>query len=454
MYFAMTVAIVSCTQFIPEQEFVKKKNPNNVSINEIRALADFFSSPTKSVDYTIEPITAAEDTLLYLVHHSAGWHLFSADKRTPLVLAYGKGEPLSTKQSDESSNIKLWLDHLVASLKAFRESPENASLPQIDYWAALSDIESTKTDGEPLPGWRLVAVTRQNDYIHNIPHLTTTQWGQVEPWNSCMPYLHDASSLRAANGCVNIAFAQMIFWGNERFGVPVYAYTEATCHGSIPNHSRSFSDSTDTAWALMRKYQNGAGNAEYPGYLMGKIATLHPVYYNWYVNSQGDTLRMTVAGLGYHTTIGDYFGFSCTPAAYSPGIVISNLLEGKPVIIGASGHAWIIDGYQNVQTTTRFHYIYDPHNSYQNEVIHIEDEEEPGSEWYIGGHDFTPPEGYEYRYFENLSNAHFFQMNWGENGEGNGGYYDAYSTLWFQTPTSSCSTANAEILYNFSFNVN
>ena len=443
----------------PEEFRVSLKELINYAFSSIDGI-------TRTNVTSIEPIEYQGDTVLFLVNYKRGWKLFSADKRTSPVIAYSIEEKLTDELLEKNPLFREWLDCQCAYIHAIARNPKGEINP---FWNQPEMDGETRTHEFGEPGWRLIHLGDTLIVNQAINHIIQTQWGQDYPWNGCTPYLRTGFSTRALTGCVNVAYAQLLYWAHSVWGIPEYMYTNADCTGALhPNKSYSFSfiDSSMTAWNQIRESAELTGNADFAGYLMAKVSRYTETDYYGDEDVNGITEeRWTESSFSPSqlTWLRQVFDLDGVFSSYTSTSVITNLYNQIPTLISARwnplwGHTWIIDGYQHETHKTKYFYIWDPDNTYVAPYNEEEEEEEddPHQQVYGHGYSFIFPEGYETYSTEITSYQQYYLMNWGWDGFGNSVFCDIYAAGW--TPDGLVSpliVSTANILTDFTpYNLN
>lgn len=412
---------------------------------------------TRSDAILIEPILFESDTVLFLVNTKKGWMLFSSDKRTCPILARGTNEHFDKTLLDNNPAIKSWLNSQKSYLQLLRKNP----FGDINsFWLHAINQRDTREDDPPGSGWRLIHTGDTTIVYDYIPRIIETAWGQLEPWNECTPYISiNYPGVRSATGCVNVAYAQILYWAHNTYGVPAYMYTDASCNDYINDQQQYtffFNDSSTTAWNQIKldSAVTSPGSADYASYLMAKVSRYDDTEYGY---DDDPVFKRSTGSLLCSDNISwlrGVFSLDAIYTTYDTSSVIANLRSSIPSIIVSNGHAWIIDGYRHAFHSVRRYFIWDPWHTY---VIPSggdisEEDDEPGGEYYTGnGYSFDCPEGYNYYIEEWPNTQHYFTMNWGWSGLGNSIEFAAESIVWpdYSGQTSGFPTSSAIIMTHF-----
>lgn len=401
----------------------------------------------------IEPLVFQGDTVLFLVNYKTGWELMSSDKRTCPVIARGKEENLDEVLLEKNAALK---HLLIAQCRHILELRRDSTGVINDYWKDESLISSTRNRTREA-GWRLIHVGDTSVTYTYIPHIIGTKWGQLTPWNECTPYLIQGYAFRSATGCVNVAYAQILYWANAKYGIPEYMYTQASCSGYVYPYVPpifSFTDSSSTAWSQIRVNQAAVGNADYASYLMAKVAQYTNTAYSIVFDSGNPSpVSLSDFDASQITWLRGVFNLNASFLNYNTTTVVSSLFNDKPVMIGAYddelNHVWIIDGYEHSYHSVRLYYIWDPYNTYNpGSGIIEEEEDEPGNGLYYGAYSFDCPAGYESNIVEYPTTSVLFYMNWGNDGAGDSIGFSPYAVSW-SLNGNTYATSSAVILSGF-----
>lgn len=382
---------------------------------------------------SIKPIKHDNDTVMYFIERNKGWEIISADKRAGVVMAYSVAGTESLEDLQSNPNINTWLSIRSEMVSLIRKANFIEDNDNTEQWAhLLNDIKQepqTKTIIDGQPGWKKIGTMCYLDLEQGCQHQIETKWGQQYPWNTCVPFSGSQYIYRCNGGCVPVAMAQMLYWTNQKYGIPTYSFTSASCTGYSNRDGQdycfNFIDSSTTAWSNMAKnvcdYTN---NYSYVAYLIGKVGQIMSAKYN--INGTEMDIRGTsVMQLSWiMNRVGTYYGINYDYGQFNGDTILSYLVYySKPSVIIChntlgGAHMWIIDGYSHQRWAFDDYYIYDPDNTYNPDIIEeeMEDPDETGGYVYI-------PDGYEVyiqtRYWNNI----YFLMNWGYDGFGDDAYY-------------------------------
>jgi len=430
----LSLALAACNQVTLDDDagLSQKKAETPMSTFDVsyQTLLDLLSVPSTNVApklvASIEPITHAEDTLMYLVtfQDDKGWSLIAADKRLPVTLA--EGDQGSLDLDNLPPGLVIWLDDIanrVYELKQTTDLDETSDNYKVwlrfeaysDHLAGKSPRRILDKDALPIDDvkgyWELVGVTTTALTPITVGPLIQTKWGQSSPWNSCVPYTNSNYTTRCPAGCVAVAGAQMAYFLHYALGKPVTAPASGVCYGYSSDNSSSysfnFSNFGSTVWDNMAT-RTWETNTDLSAYLIGYVGmSIDMDYEEGGSGASMSDLRSFLSGQG----------IGSSSQSYNSSTVLSSLNSGRPVIVSANrkyyttflgiriphytGHAWIIDGYE--ADRTKYTYTY---------------------EWVYSGNSNTPIPYVENRVTESISTTnHALIMNWGYSGSYDGNRY-------------------------------
>ena len=207
----------------------------------------------------ITPITRNTDTLLYVINYgdADGWVIASGDKRTPVIIAMSeKGRFDLDGLSAKNRGVATWLEGIINDMVYLKGHPE--FIPDSTY---LSFWEGNKTDLSTKGGiehdgeWLQLVYTIIDFHVlrYDIDHMTSTQWGQDDPWNLCLPL--DDSNNRCSAGCTIVAAAQQAYYLHSFIGKPSSAFQYGTCTDYYYDNNYhpliTLYNSSPSTWATM-----------------------------------------------------------------------------------------------------------------------------------------------------------------------------------------------------------
>lgn len=297
------------------------------------------------LDVTPEQFTGC---YLYVGADGKGFVLLAADDRVRPVLAYSmNGEwPM---ESDNQASVQLPA-HVAAWINGYQR--EMASV--IEAGAAPS--EKVKEEWK-----RWETAVSQGKNTTSVAPLLTSRWSQNPPYNNHCPY-DAASSSHAVTGCVATAMSQVMrYWQWPEVGYSSHSYTWSS-YGTI---SANF-DSTYYHWDLMPdtlSFANSSEEIDAVATLMYHAGVAVEMMYS--PNGSG-AYSFSTGELDFpsaENALKTYFRYNPMLVSHHKGeysdtewdaMMRAELDAGRPVLYGAaepymrSGHAFVIDGYDNM----------------------------------------------------------------------------------------------------------
>ena len=236
--------------------------------------------PSKEADVSF--VTEASDTLLYVFNFDDGWILISGDKRCSPFLGQSEEGHLSINSSNE--NLNYWLEStasLVLEMKTIGIEEDNENT---EFWETVnrtSKIEEApvvETKGQTEYKWSVWKQRVFNGRTSTtviVPHLISTKWGQLYPWNYKCPYDVDVVPvIRCPTGCTAVAMSQLVYYTHYYLEKPTGLYHQIYANNSIYGEQqnigflRSDYHLNSDRWDMMPLTASGSGNADYVGDLM------------------------------------------------------------------------------------------------------------------------------------------------------------------------------------------
>lgn len=267
--FLMAIPLLLLGACAQEADDLIEKNETNGQCDSTDPLIRYINiknGETRSNEtVSISPYIYENDTVMYVAQHPDGWELYSNDRRFPMILM--KSEDGTFNVSEFSSAVKAEIMDMAAAIH--QTKIEDPDLPTDESWswldpqfveedekiAALSNTETPDLDNGH---WVLLEIIDKGTSVHDVPHLTQTKWGQLEPWNAYIPFDRNKTEKHSAVGCVVVATAQYAYFLHFKQGVPKWAPTFATYLSS--KNTYTFGGTANSGpWASMAKktYQSG-----------------------------------------------------------------------------------------------------------------------------------------------------------------------------------------------------
>lgn len=367
-----------------EQLPIIQEQSDFVSYSDIQSFLakEVITKGLSNEDCVVDPyIGPSLDTLMYIVNYGQGrgWKVISSDKRTPAILA--EGDKGSFVLNGDNPGPTLWMQGVAEDMAIIRCAKDTELTFTADeiafnrsFWTGnpVRIIDPPVIDDEG--GHWEVTTTSATEVYDSLGHMVP-KWDQGAPYNTYCPLKTDGSGLRAPAGCVAIAGAQVLYFLHQRFGVPEYMYTVASCVGDTGYFSQNFSVPSNTAWSSI--------NTNYNAFSSGLEDVLIP-FVGAQVNMEYGNGGSGADDALLRTNVFNPAGISCSRESYSENKVKTSLLSMMPVIVSAyssaiplfdwgNAHCFVIDGYK--RTRIRYYHehvwvpddpasFYDPLNQY------------------------------------------------------------------------------------------
>lgn len=314
---------------------------------------------------------------MYIVNfnNNHGWRIYSSDKRTPAVIAYGEKGYFSINEG--SPAFKIWISNMVQDITKIRNASDNElkfTNDEIISNKAFWSQDGSRYVNPPLDTlefppfivghWEESVTTSIVEY-DRVDHMVA-KWDQGAPYNEFSPYYNDSSGDRAYAGCVAIAGAQVLYYLHDKIGVPTTMCSSGYCIGDINNFNRAFTNQSSTIWSSMSM------NYRYPGttpsmlpeaLLIGYVGSMVNMHY-----CDNITGRYSWAlPRNLKDNLFDILGINCTYTDYNENVVKNSLLNQLPVIVSASNliipvdgniHCFVIDGYRRTCIKYTHHHYF------------------------------------------------------------------------------------------------
>lgn len=359
------------------------------------------------------PYVYKGDTVMYVVNYEDGWDLFSTDHRVPMIIASSSEGRFDINAM--SPSLKTYINSVANELYQIKETGKKEGTTY-GLWNIVSvqnsEVDKKEVDVVPhaqgtQPGedgyWVLLDRSAPVNTVYTSPKLTSTKWGQSFPWNVFIPYSVDKNynTVQGPAGCESVAVGQFLYYTHYKDNRPSNTVTTATYDAL--NNKYVYSGSTASAWDGMAKdrYDTGTDKtAVFIGYI-GQLLNTE------YTSTYGEAYFKDAANL--INRLGNFNYSVQTNMDYD--YIRKQLASGRIVYAraddasGKGGHAFIIDRYQTITTTSISTYGWVGKDTNGNDTNEYDEE---GN---IIGYAFT----YER---ENKVVSVNFMMNWGWNGSG------------------------------------
>ncbi|NOU60934.1 C10 family peptidase [Marinifilum caeruleilacunae] len=461
----------------------------DVSLKSARFLAESVDQDQEHRVKKVDPIVYAGDTLLYIVNFNKGWQVISGDKRTEAILASDSEGSLNADHLDHPG-VTTWLgdlaDRIYALKQANPEVPYDENIKRwilidkaahftkenLDYYRAKYKAVAVGNNKSTPGGWddgrrwvkRLISVSSRTMITNQVGPLLQTKWGQGAPWNSNVPSVRIGNDwVKCPTGCVAVAMSQIIYNMHYCINKPTGLFHDVLGTGRIyirrndVHFYRGNYVTNSNRWDLMplRFQKRVVYNPELGRYIYD-YTTPYSSYVADLMADVGNRVDMSYSAKisVARTSIAAFnrYGINASEADYDYNTVYNNLNNNKPVLVTADadkdrvgiwpfrqtvykkGHAWVIDGYRQKETTSTYIYEWEF-------VGHIDDEYlERNNPYYKDpvGHEALSPSSIDddiyhgKRVTETYTNTHnHLIMNWGWDGAYDNGEYATYSSaIW------------------------
>lgn len=315
-----------------ESSVTRSGKPRTVSTDDVQYIVN--TSSTRSEGYL--------DTLMYVFNYedNAGFAVVSANRATEDLIAVTEQGYYVAGEETGNGGFDLYMDMAEEYvMRAFEPIPPIGGGGDDDdgkIQLAQTKTEQTRT----VINWRTP--------------LIDVKWGQKDPYNI---YCLNASNDTIDAGCLVTAVAQVLSYYKYPSSIKLdfddYNTTLSLDWNAINTHVKSDCSSTCTAsHDVIGKVFRQIGEELGIKYKEGKSG------------NDGSKIRETFSTLGYKTDSKQEYNFNK---------IAESLSSHRPVFITAypkssnKGHAWLIDGFKTVRTTTTDYIKYI--NSFVWEVI-------------------------------------------------------------------------------------
>lgn len=357
--FLIVLCLSSCNTLFTEYDINTPLQPdlklfnhsNHVTQQELEYFLSLTKVDTKSADdvLAIEPYLVDSDTVMFIVNHSSGWEVISADKRTPLLLAMSDTGQISTDISTPQGQWLLSMGNDMHEVFLSRDDELTFTQEEIDAnmgkWpSTLTSINPNWPDPQPFDSleifghWELYSEGYETETVSYVNHLTETQWDQDWPYNIYCP--DDTPA-----GCAAVAAGQMIRFLHDKFGMPSHSIDGINLDALSTTYSQYLTSSVDSTARFLSE--------------VGDDLNMH------YNNNGSWALPSKIVDLF------ESYGYSCEYDSFDDGIVESSLFQNMPVIVLAMDQLWetgipdlsyshyfLIDGYRKMRERYVKRYIF------------------------------------------------------------------------------------------------
>lgn len=440
------------TRTMTENDYLKYNVTQQMAVDFISSNQD--NPPIISVEpYEIDGITC-----FFIINFDKGFKIVAADKRVQPVLAESNTDLLYPHKTI-NKGVSIWLEDTADRIRILKENNPNTGEDYSDLWAPFSESNLKKKitngnnnrryDNDSI--WVLIYTTSSSytSFSVNSGPIVSTKWGQGSPWNNKMPTILGD---HCPSGCLPVAVAQVLYYFNSSISTPddlwhnVSIQSTSTCstHGGLlVSLNKSNHTTNSNRWYDMplNKYGN---NTDYVSNLMLDLGERLNIHYYTYGSGGFYNLGGTIPNLSL-------CGITCYTSPYSFNNVKFDIIDNKPLMIGAGtntydlgGHIWVIDGcreYTLKYTTIGTYYCIHPNNlnNYPINSGVLTYDEMMALYPDANGGSYQVSETY---YFDNQKSIH---MNWGYDGTCDGWYNMLDTNDWIYTNSNG---ASSNYLYN------
>lgn len=377
---------------------------------------------------TIKPITKRGETVAYYVHFedNKGWFLISADQRLSPILVSSEEGFLPDSYEDIPSLCSV--SSILQSVLDVRKSNSNEVN---SIWYVLSpNIPLTKS--VPLEKQNIIATKAkyglrgmgegmwipQDTTIRvvntTLPRVTSTKWGQSDPWNQFTPIRNNHNSYV---GCGPVAAGQIIYkYVSSNPGtheIPTAAIVPPNGDDVI------FSNFSTTGWAyLVEELPHIMNDCEPTAIFLSWIGQNMQAQYG-YPQGTGTIMNKLKSVLNNYVNYRNGFTVSSNNDASKRNFcdtLISSIQAGSPVLLepDVGTHFFLIDYYGATEYQLVVRYEFDPyHQITENDLFYYPDW---CFEWPVNINSGETPETED---ILPLMKDEYVKINWGHNGTSN-----------------------------------
>lgn len=380
--FLVAIVAVSCSKEIVSSFDFETKTGNLNTRSEYKSESDkYFITKDMAIYYaksikendtlsitTVDEIRFKGVSCLYIINFNQGWIAIPTDMRfQPIV---GKNA-ISSLNPDDNDNpgLMAWLGAMTEDVYKVRtEGVSKFDNGIVKMWTSIIvtiEEDPQKSISPEEATWvRVPFVNTHSSVNANVDRLISTHWGQKWPWNCSLPIIPSTDTTRFVTGCVATAVSQILYYYHYHFGYPndmfqiiTPAISGSTIDGGFKlTLSKSGYTTHSSRWSNMPHTVDGSGSFYNVSDLMMLVGVkMNATYYP-------DLKTATPLSFTNHLL---QCNISSQKSNYNYTTVKNNLINGNPVIVTADqappsnlGHAWIIDGCYDSETTTDYYYIY------------------------------------------------------------------------------------------------
>lgn len=302
----------------------------------------FFNSQEKSGCELAMVMTDDSWPVLYVFNADNGYVVISGDFRMPTVLAFGNNTLYS--EEDVIEPVKMWLNYYSRQIDALHRQPSNASV-SAQWQTVLARSGGFRTSRAVEP-------------------LMKSHWDQGEFYNYYCPRDKNGYNGRVVTGCVATAMAQLIYYFRfPQQGIGSYSYTDenygvqSADYGAATYDYSAMCDEPTAINSEISKliYHFGVGvdmhyGVDGSGMFNHSAARVLRTYFKY--NPETEYLFRDSTDLNWDS------------------VIVSHLERKIPMYYAGwddpdiSGHGFICDGYQLMDSNYYFHFNFGWSGSY------------------------------------------------------------------------------------------
>lgn len=410
--FSCLMLLVACTEIDDRssQENAPAKPSYNISLSDISKI-DFSRMVTPqtkasgTLNKVITPIVQETDTLLYVINYGQkeGWVLAPGDKRLPRILALSETGSFDLESASENIGLMTWLEKQKSYIKYLKAHPDYVpdQTVLLQWDPSLLQTKGGGEDDHEGEWLQLIYTMIGPQTRYYVDHLMDTQWGQGNPWNTCVPF--DGNGHRCQTGTGVTALAQLSYYRRK----PQTAYAYGTCSNNYNQTSDlQLFNASSSVWNTMALDSLSGTTAGYQAVaaLMAGIGASTSIYL------PGKTVMSATDGSNYLTSV----GISMQLNTFDNDDVLSNILNDDPVLLVMTDNNndtqyAVIDGIQVLAENTTYYYQWMPIGTFPPVEPEYPDLDHP--ELYV----------ISVNWGDNV--AYFHRINWGFDG--------LYDNAWY-----------------------
>ncbi len=382
----------SCQSNYPDLQDIQDVRNSNFNIEELKGIQHDIavnimtshfggynkgeSSTRSNNQFSISPYILNGDTALYIAQYEDGWEIYSSNYASNMILfsseegIFNIDDPnmpdqlrflINESASDVSEISKQDLNYIDPSWGGIALSEED--ILQGNITVLNDDYSRTPVSSSSVPPghWILIKSEEIDRYTYTSPKLTSTSWGQNQPWNSYAKWVLNPTTKtleQTPAGCATVAISQYLYFTHFKNGVPANSVCGATLKSDKTDYAFFGNDSF--IWNRMAKSRSVPGTNE-TALLIGQTGRRLCSEYNLNGTSTTDKNCLNVLNSIY----GNIFHIESFYSHY-----VENAIDnGYPIIAGANtnktsmgntiektGHLFLIDRYR--KTKVKYKYTY------------------------------------------------------------------------------------------------